>query len=135
MLLQLLVFAKAGNINFAADDALQKLLEASWPGQELQSCRFVDDELIASGGSFQVSKSVILSENHAEKSSIEFHVFVVGGKFRNTANMLKEIPDYPEARIFKVNSEVIANSFWSVEEACRTFTEHDYEGVVLCPLE
>ena len=29
MLLQLLVLSKAGNINFAADDALQKLLEAS----------------------------------------------------------------------------------------------------------
>ena len=101
-----------------------------------QVCRtsglsFVDGELIASGGSFQVSQSVILASNHAGKSSIEFHVFAVGGDFRNTQDMLKAIPDNPEARIFKVNSEAIPNTFEAVEGACRKFTEQGYEGVVL----
>ena len=45
--------------------------------------------------------------------------------------MLKAIPDNPEARIFKVNSEAIPNTFEAVEGACRKFTEQGYEGVVL----
>ena len=38
------------------------------------------------------------------KSSIEFHVFAVGDAFKNTQDMLKELPDFPEARIFRVDS-------------------------------
>ena len=92
---------------------------------------FVDGELIASGGSFQVSQSVILGSDHAGKSSIEYHVFAVGGYFRNTEDMLRAIPNNPEARIFRVESEAIPNTFKAVEEACRKFTEQGYEGVVL----
>ena len=92
---------------------------------------FVDGELIASGGSFQVSQSVILGSDHAGKSSIEYHVFAVGGDFRNTADMLRAIPNNPEARIFRVNSKAIPNTFEAIEESCRSFTWQGYEGVVL----
>ena len=101
-----------------------------------QVCRtrglsFVDGELILSGGSFQASQSAILAAEHAGKSKIEYHVFAVGGSFKDTQTMLKELPDFPEARIFRVESEVIPNTFKAVETACRKFTDKGYEGVVL----
>ncbi|MBQ7594661.1 MAG: hypothetical protein IJU48_09955 [Synergistaceae bacterium] len=65
---------------------------------------FVDGELVLAGGSFQASQSAILAAEHAGKSSIEFHVFAVGDAFKNTQDMLKELPDFPEARIFRVDS-------------------------------
>lgn len=92
---------------------------------------FVDGELILAGGSFQASQSAILAAQHDAKSNIEFHVFAVGGSFKDTQEMLEAIPDKPEARIFKVNSEAIPNTLQAVEEACRKFTDLGYEGVVL----
>ena len=92
---------------------------------------FVDGELVLAGGSFQASQSAILAAEHAGKSSIEFHVFAVGGTFKDTQAMLKELPDFPEARIFRVESEAIPNNFKAVETACRKFTAMGYEGVVL----
>ncbi|MBQ7155507.1 MAG: hypothetical protein IJR85_08155 [Synergistaceae bacterium] len=92
---------------------------------------FVDGELVVAGGSFQASQSAILAAEHDAKSSIEYHVFAVGGDFKDTQAMLEAVPDRPEARIFRVNSEVIPNTFEAVEEACRKFTAQGYEGVVL----
>ena len=109
-------------------DAMAEALEEECRNRGLS---FVDGELVVSGGSFQVSQSVILGSDHAGKSSIEYHVFAVGGDFRNTADMLRAIHDNPEARIFRVESEAIPNTFEAVEEACRKFTEQGYEGVVL----
>ena len=109
-------------------DSIAEVLEEECRNRGLS---FVDGELIASGGSFQVSQSVILGSDHAGKSSIEYHVFAVGGDFRNTEDMLKAIPHTPEARIFRVKSEAIPNTFEAVEETCRKFTAQGYEGVVL----
>ena len=92
---------------------------------------FVDGELVLAGGSFQASQSAILAAQHDEKSNIEFHVFAVGGSFKDTHEMLQELPDFPDARIFKVKSEAIPNTFEAVDEACRKFTAQGYEGVVL----
>ena len=92
---------------------------------------FVDGELVLAGGSFQASQSAILAAQHDEKSNIEFHVFAVGGSFKDTHEMLQELPDFPDARIFRVQSETIPNTFEAVDEACRKFTAQGYEGVVL----
>ncbi|MBQ7154981.1 MAG: hypothetical protein IJR85_05445 [Synergistaceae bacterium] len=92
---------------------------------------FVDGELVVAGGSFQASQSAILAAEHDAKSSIEYHVFAVGGDFKDTQAMLEAVPDKPEARIFRVESEIIPNTFEAVEEACRKFTAQGYEGVVL----
>lgn len=92
---------------------------------------FVDGELVAAGRSFQASQSAILAAEHDAKSSIEYHVFAVGGNFKDTRAMLEKLPDFPEARIFKVESEAIPNNYEAVEEACRKFTAQGYEGVVL----
>ena len=92
---------------------------------------FVDGELVLAGGSFQASQSAILAAQHDEKSNIEFHVFAVGGNFKDTQEMLKELPNFPETRIFRVESEAIPNTFEAVDMACRKFTEQGYEGVVL----
>lgn len=92
---------------------------------------FVDGELVLAGGSFQASQSAILAAQHDQKSNIEFHVFAVGGSFKGTQEMLKELPDFPEARIFRVESKAIPNTFEAVDEACRKFTAMGYEGVVL----
>ena len=92
---------------------------------------FVDGELVLAGRSFQASQSAILAAQHDEKSNIEFHVFAVGGSFKDTQEMLKELPDFPEARIFRVESEAIPNTFEAVDMACRKFTQQGYEGVVL----
>ena len=45
--------------------------------------------------------------------------------------MLQELPDFPDARIFRVQPEAIPNTFEAVDRACRKFTEQGYEGVVL----
>ncbi len=92
---------------------------------------FVDGELVLAGGSFQASQSAILAAQHDAKSNIDFHVFAVGGNFKNTQEMLRELPDFPDARIFRVQSEAIPNTFEAVDRACRKFTEQGYEGVVL----
>ena len=92
---------------------------------------FVDGELVLAGGSFQASQSAILAAQHDQKSNIEFHVFAVGGSFKNTQEMLQELPDFPDARIFRVQSEAIPNTFEAVDRACRKFTQQGYEGVVL----
>ena len=92
---------------------------------------FVDGELVLAGGNFQASQSAILAAQHNEKSNIEFHVFAVGGGFKDTQEMLKELPDFPEVRIFRVDSIVIPNTPQAVDEACRKFTAQGYEGVVL----
>ena len=92
---------------------------------------FIDGELVVQGKSFQASQGVILASEHEEKSLIEYHVFAVGGSFMNTASMLNAIPDEHNANIFRVDSEIIPNTFKAVEEACRKFTSMGYEGVVL----
>ena len=45
--------------------------------------------------------------------------------------MLSAIPHEPNAKIFKVESEIIPNNFQSIEKACEKFTAQGYEGVVL----
>ena len=97
----------------------------------IRGLSFVDDELVLSGVSFQASQSAILAAEHPAKSKVEFHVFAVGGEFADTAEMLKEIPDNSEAGIFRVDSEIISNTFGEVEKACDKFTAMGYEGVVL----
>ena len=97
----------------------------------IRGLSFVDGELVLAGGSFQASQSAILAAQHDEKSNIEFHVFAVGGSFKDTQEMLKELPDFPEDRIFRVESETIPNTFEAIENACRKFTQQGYEGVVL----
>ena len=92
---------------------------------------FIDGELVLKDKSFQASQSAILAANHPEKSNVEYHVFAVGGGFINTADMLNAIPDRPEDNIFRVNSELIPNTFEAVEKACGNFTAQGYEGVVL----
>ena len=92
---------------------------------------FIDGELIVQGKTFQASQGVILASEHEEKSLIEYHVFAVGGEFMNTAAMLDAIPDEQSANIFRVDSEIIPDTFQAVEEACRKFTSMGYEGVVL----
>lgn len=68
----------------------------------IRGLSFVDGELVLAGGSFQASQSAILAAEHPAKSNVEFHVFAVGGNFKDTATMLKELPDFPESRIFRV---------------------------------
>ena len=97
----------------------------------IRGLSFVDGELVLAGGSFQASQSAILAAQHDAKSNIDFHVFAVGGNFKDTQEMLRELPDFPEARIFRVNSEAIPNTLEAVDEACRKFTAMGYEGVVL----
>ena len=92
---------------------------------------FVDGELVLKGSSFQASQSVILSAEHQRKSDVEYHVFAVGGVFPDTAHMLNALPDLPEENIFRVDSELITNSFEAIEQACGKFTAMGYEGVVL----
>lgn len=92
---------------------------------------FIDGELIISGKTFQEIQGVVLSANHKEKLKAEFHVFAVGGDFQNTADMLNAIPNIPEAKIFKVNSEIIENNYQAIEQACEKFTGLGYEGVML----
>ena len=96
-------------------------------------CRlsFVDGELTVAGKTFQTAQSVILASEHPDKSKVEFHVFAVGGDFKDTATMLKNLPHNPKAGIFRVNSELIPNSFQAVEQACEQFTARGYEGVML----
>lgn len=96
-------------------------------------CRlsFVDGELTVAGKTFQTAQSVILASEHPDKSKVEFHVFAVGGDFADTATMLKNLPHNPKAGIFRVNSELIPNSFQAVEQACEKFTARGYEGVML----
>ena len=105
-------------------DALQEFCN-------IRGLSFVDGELVLAGGSFQASQSAILAAQHDEKSNIEYHVFAVGGGFKNTQEMLQELPDFPEERIFRVESEAIPNTFEAVDMACRKFTQQGYEGVVL----
>lgn len=92
---------------------------------------FVDGELVLKDRGFQASQSAILAAEHADKLKVEFHVFAVGGVFFDTDDMLKNLPDMPAENIFRVNSEVISNTFEAVEAACRKFTAQGYEGVVL----
>ena len=92
---------------------------------------FVDGELVLKDSGFQASQSAILAAEHADKSKVEYHVFAVGGGFIDTADMLKNLPDMPAENIFRVNSELIPNTFEAVEAACRKFTAQGYEGVVL----
>lgn len=92
---------------------------------------FVDGELVLKNSGFQASQSAILADEHADKLKVEYHVFAVGGGFIDTADMLKNLPDMPAENIFRVNSEVIPNTFEAVEAACRKFTAQGYEGVVL----
>ena len=96
-----------------------------------RGCTFVDGELIARGGSFQDSQSVVMSARHPAKYLLEYHVFAVGGDFLSTQSMLLALPNQPEESIFRVNSMIIANTFEAVNEACRQYTERGYEGVVL----
>lgn len=102
--------------------------------QEFCKCRglsFIDGELIVKNCSFQIAQSVILAAEHEIKSSIEFHVFAVGGKFKDTSAMLNELPDFPEANIFRIESEIVTNTFEVIETACEKFTSMGYEGIVL----
>ena len=92
---------------------------------------FVDGELVLKDCGFQASQSAILAAEHADKSKVEYHVFAVGAGFIDTADMLKNLPDRPAENIFRVNSELIPNTFEAVEAACRKFTNQGYEGVVL----
>lgn len=92
---------------------------------------FIDGELTLAGGSFQASQSTILAAQHDAKSNIEFHVFAVGGSFKDTPEMLAELPHFPQAKIFRVDSVAIPNTLAAVEAACEKFTAQGYEGVVL----
>ena len=92
---------------------------------------FVDGELVLKDRGFQASQSAILASEHADKSKVEYHVFAAGGGFIDTADMLKNLPDMPAENIFRVNSELIPNTFEAVEAACGKFTAQGYEGVVL----
>lgn len=92
---------------------------------------FIDGELVIKGRSFQASQGVILASEHDDKSLVEFHVFAVGGSFPDTASMLKALPEDSQHNIFRVNSELIPNTFDAIENACRNFTNKGYEGVML----
>ena len=92
---------------------------------------FVDGELVLKDRGFQASQSAILASEHADESKVEYHVFAAGGGFIDTADMLKNLPDMPAENIFRVNSELIPNTFEAVEAACGKFTAQGYEGVVL----
>ena len=109
-------------------DSMVKALEKIC---EIRKLSFVDGELVITGKSFQSSQGIILASEHPEKSKAEFHVFAVGGNFKNTEEMLKAIPHDPQVNIFCVKSELISNSFQSVEQACEKFTAQGYEGVML----
>lgn len=96
-----------------------------------RGCTFVDGELIAQGGSFQDSQSVVMSAHHPAKDLLEYHVFAVGGEFLSTQSMLLALPNQPDAKIFRVSSRIIPNTLEAVEEACMHYTAQGYEGVVL----
>ena len=95
------------------------------------SLTFIDGELVIKGRSFQASQGVILANEHSDKSLAEFHVFAVGGDFANTALMLQAIPEDTQHNIFRVESEIIPNTFKAVEQACDNFTAMGFEGVML----
>ena len=109
-------------------DTLVKALGAICSTNRLS---FIDGELIIAGKTFQSAQGVILASEHPEKSKAEFHVFAVGGNFKNTQEMLNAIPHEPNAKIFKVESEIIPNNFQSIEKVCEKFIAQGYEGVVL----
>ena len=98
---------------------------------EKRGLSFVDGELIVENGSFQASQSAVMAANHPCKSLIEFHVFAAGGEFGETEEMLQALPNRPEAKILRVASEKIPNTYEAVHEACRKYTVQGYEGVVL----
>ncbi|MBQ7732487.1 MAG: helix-turn-helix domain-containing protein [Synergistaceae bacterium] len=95
------------------------------------SLAFIDGELVIKGRSFQASQGVILAPEHPDKTLAEFHVFAVGGNFANTASMLRAIPEDRLHNIFRVESDLIPNTFKAVEEACDKFTKLGFEGVML----
>lgn len=92
---------------------------------------FIDGELVIKGRSFQASQGVIMAAEHPDKSLAEFHVFAVGGDFANTALMLRAIPEDRQHNIFRVESEIIPNTFKAIEDACDKFTAMGFEGVML----
>ena len=94
-------------------------------------CTFVDGELIAQGGTFQDSQSVVMSARHPAKDLLEYHVFAAGGSFLSTQSMLFALPNQPEDRIFRVASRIIPNTLEAVEETCQQYTAAGYEGVML----
>ena len=98
---------------------------------EKRGLSFVDGELIVENGRFQASQSAVMAANHPCKGLIEFHVFAAGGEFGSTEDMLQILPNRPEAKILRVSSEHIPNTYEAVNEACRKFTAQGYEGVVL----
>ena len=108
--------------------SMEEVLEAEC---ERRGLSFVDGELIVSGGSFSDSQSAVMSAQHIAKELIEFHVFAVGGEFLSTQGMLLSLPNKPEARIFRVGSKVIPNTYEAVNDACKQYTLRGYEGVVL----
>ena len=49
----------------------------------------------------------------------------------STQSMLLALPNQPDAKIFRVASQIIPNTLEAVEEACQQYTAQGYEGVVL----
>ena len=117
--------------NFKSLAGFEKIANALEKICKIHKLSFVDGELTISGKTFQETQGIILAFKNPEKSKVEFHVFAVGGKFRNTEEMLNAIPHEPNAKIFKVESEIIPNNFQSIEKVCEKFTAQGYEGVVL----
>lgn len=107
---------------------MAEVLEAECAKRKLT---FVDGELIVGGGSFSDSQSAVMSAQHPAKDMIEFHIFAAGGEFSDTRSMLLQLPDSAVAKLFKVSSEEIPNTYEAVNEACRRYTAQGYEGVVL----
>lgn len=92
---------------------------------------FVDGEFIIPRRTFQAIQSVVLSERHADKRKVEYHVFAAGGDFRDTTAMLKALPEIPWLKIYRVPSERVRNARRAVTEACAKFSRAGYEGVML----
>ena len=110
---------------------LTRMAEALEAECSKRKLTFVDGELIVGGGSFSDSQSAVMSAEHPAKEMIEFHIFAAGGDFSDTQSMLLQLPDSAVAKLFKVNSEQIPNTYEAVNEACRRYTAQGYEGVVL----
>ena len=80
---------------------------------------------------FRHHKAQSLQHNMTKNQALNITFSRSVATSKDTQAMLKELPDFPETLIFRVNSEAIPNSFEAVEAACRKFTAMGYEGVVL----
>ena len=88
----------------------------------------IDGEMFLANCSFQEIQSVVLSENSNKKNQVEFHPFAMVGKFKDTREMIENLPCYHDKNIFPVNYQRVLNNSDAIYKLCEKFTVQGYEG-------